>query len=71
MEQIAAVTGIASTDIERIAIEFANATDNAIVMGIGPGGISAVMVAKASHAKTIAIDPVQSRRDRALDRLVF
>lgn len=43
-----------------------DATDNAIVMGIGPVGISAVMVAKASHAKTIAIDPVQSRRDRAL-----
>lgn len=43
-----------------------DATDTVVVTGIGPVGISAVMVAKASNARVIAVDPVKSRRDRAL-----
>ena len=43
-----------------------DASDIAIVLGIGPVGISAVMVAAMSGAKTIAIDPVASRRKKAL-----
>ena len=43
-----------------------DATDTVIITGIGPVGISAVMVVKASKAKVIAVDPVKSRRDRAL-----
>ena len=43
-----------------------DATDTVIVSGIGPVGISAVMVAKASNARVIAVDPVKSRRERAL-----
>ncbi len=45
---------------------YIDATDTAIVSGIGPVGISALMVAKTANARVIAIDPVKTRRERAL-----
>jgi len=45
---------------------YIDASDIAVIIGCGPVGLSAVMVAKTSGAKTIAVDPIASRRDRAL-----
>ena len=45
---------------------YIDATDTAVVLGIGPVGISALMVAKTANARAIAIDPLESRRERAL-----
>ena len=45
---------------------YIDASDIAIICGAGPVGISAVMVASTSGAKTIVIDPIASRRERAL-----
>ena len=45
---------------------YIDATDTAIVLGIGPVGISALMVAKTANARVIAVDPVKTRRERAL-----
>ncbi|MDD2534917.1 MAG: alcohol dehydrogenase catalytic domain-containing protein [Eubacteriales bacterium] len=45
---------------------YIDASDTALIFGCGPVGISAVMVAKTSGAKTIVADPLQYRRDLAL-----
>lgn len=44
---------------------YIDATDIAVVMGAGPVGLSACMVAATSGARTIVVDPVPSRRERA------
>ena len=43
-----------------------DASDIAIILGAGPVGLSAAMVAATSGAKTIVVDPLQLRRDTAL-----
>lgn len=43
-----------------------DASDIAIILGAGPVGISAVMVAAMSGAKTIVVDPFEKRRQVAL-----
>lgn len=45
---------------------FVDASDDVVVMGAGPVGLCALMVAKASHAKTVIIEPLKSRRETAL-----
>ncbi len=45
---------------------YIDASDTAIILGGGPVGLSAAMVASTSGAKTILIDPLQNRRDAAL-----
>ncbi len=45
---------------------YIDATDTAIVLGAGPVGLSAAMVAKTSGALTLVADPIESRRERAL-----
>ena len=45
---------------------YIDASDTAVIFGCGPVGISAVMTAKTSGAKVIAVDPIASRRDLAL-----
>lgn len=45
---------------------YIDASDTAVVFGCGPVGISAVMTAKTSGAKVIAVDPIPSRRELAL-----
>ena len=42
-----------------------DASDIAVIMGAGPVGLSACMVARTSGAKTIVCDPIASRRERA------
>jgi L-iditol 2-dehydrogenase len=46
---------------------FIDASDTALVFGAGPVGLSASMVAKTSGAQVIMVDPIESRRKRALD----
>ena len=43
-----------------------DATDIALILGAGPIGISAAMVARTSGARTIVIEPIPNRRERAL-----
>ncbi len=43
-----------------------DASDTAIILGGGPVGLSATMVAKTSGALTLVADPLASRRERAL-----
>jgi threonine dehydrogenase-like Zn-dependent dehydrogenase len=43
-----------------------DASDDAIIMGAGPVGLSACMTAKTSGAQVIMVDPMASRRERAL-----
>jgi len=43
-----------------------NAADDVAVIGAGPIGLTATMVAKASSAMVISIDPIESRRKLAL-----
>ena len=45
---------------------YIDASDIAIVLGAGPVGMSAVMVAAMSGARTIVIDPFEKRRNIAL-----
>ena len=45
---------------------FIDAGDIALILGAGPVGISAAMVAATSGAQTIVIDPIDKRRERAL-----
>ncbi len=45
---------------------YVDASDTVIIFGAGPVGLSACMVAKASGARVIIVDPVKSRRVRAL-----
>ncbi len=44
---------------------YIDASDIAVINGAGPVGLSACMVARTSGAKTIVVDPVASRRERA------
>jgi threonine dehydrogenase-like Zn-dependent dehydrogenase len=44
---------------------YIDATDIAVIMGAGPVGLSACMVAATAGAKTIVVDPIASRRERA------
>ncbi|MCL2163039.1 MAG: alcohol dehydrogenase catalytic domain-containing protein [Oscillospiraceae bacterium] len=43
-----------------------SAYDDVVVFGAGPIGICATMIAKTANARTIMIDPLESRRDFAL-----
>ncbi|MGD9182533.1 MAG: alcohol dehydrogenase catalytic domain-containing protein, partial [Desulfobacterales bacterium] len=43
-----------------------DAADIALILGAGPVGVSAAMVARTSGAQTIVIDPIANRRERAL-----
>ena len=45
---------------------FIDAGDIALILGAGPVGVSAAMVARTSGAQTIVIDPIAKRRERAL-----
>lgn len=45
---------------------YIDASDYALILGCGPVGLSATMVAKTSGAKTIVADPNPIRRERAL-----
>ena len=45
---------------------YVDASDNVVIMGAGPVGLSALMVAKTAKARTIMIEPLKSRRDTAL-----
>ncbi|MDD5017916.1 MAG: alcohol dehydrogenase catalytic domain-containing protein [Eubacteriales bacterium] len=45
---------------------YIDASDDAIIMGAGPVGLSAIMTAKTSGAKVISVDPIASRRETAL-----
>lgn len=45
---------------------YIDASDTALIIGGGPIGLSASMVAKSANAKTIVSDPIASRRERAL-----
>lgn len=42
-----------------------DASDNVVIMGAGPVGLSALMVAKTARARTIMVEPLASRRDTA------
>jgi threonine dehydrogenase-like Zn-dependent dehydrogenase len=42
-----------------------DASDDVVVMGAGPVGLSALMVAKTAGARTIAVDPLENRRATA------
>ena len=45
---------------------FIDASDIALILGAGPVGISATMVAATAGAKTIVIDPLPKRRELAM-----
>ncbi len=45
---------------------YIDASDTAIILGAGPVGLSAAMVARTSGAKTIVADPLATRREIAL-----
>ncbi len=44
-----------------------DASDNVAIIGAGPIGLSAAMVAKTSGANVIVVDPLEKRRKRALE----
>lgn len=46
---------------------YADASDDVVIIGGGPIGLSAAMTAKTSGAKVILIDPLKNRRDNALN----
>ena len=46
---------------------FIDAADIALILGAGPVGVSAAMVAATAGAQTIVIDPIARRRERALN----
>lgn len=45
---------------------YVDASDDVVIIGAGPIGLSASMTAKASNAHVIVIDPLSSRRETAL-----
>ncbi len=45
---------------------YVDASDDVVVLGAGPIGLSALMVAKTSGAQVICVDPLASRRQTAL-----
>ncbi len=45
---------------------YIDASDTALIFGAGPVGLSAAMVAKTAGAQVILVDPIESRRKRAL-----
>lgn len=45
---------------------YADASDDIVIIGGGPIGLSAMMTAKTSGAKVIVIEPLKNRRDMAL-----
>ncbi len=45
---------------------YIDASDEVVILGAGPVGLSATMVAKTSGAKTIVVDPLKNRREVAL-----
>lgn len=45
---------------------YVDASDDVVVIGAGPIGLSACMVAKTANAQVIIVDPLQKRRDIAL-----
>ncbi|NQT60869.1 MAG: alcohol dehydrogenase catalytic domain-containing protein [Bacteroidetes bacterium] len=45
---------------------YLDASDDVVVIGAGPIGLSAIVTAKASNAKVIVIDPLESRRQTAI-----
>ncbi len=45
---------------------YVDASDDVVIIGAGPIGISASITAKASNAKVIVIEPLKSRRDTIL-----
>lgn len=45
---------------------YIDASDDAVILGAGPVGLSACMTAKTSGAQVIVADPLPSRRQRAL-----
>jgi threonine dehydrogenase-like Zn-dependent dehydrogenase len=44
---------------------YVEASDDVVILGAGPIGLSALMVAKTSGAQVISIDPLESRRQTA------
>ena len=46
---------------------YVDASDDVVVIGAGPIGISAAITAKASNAKVIVVEPLKSRRDTILN----
>ncbi len=46
---------------------YVDASDDVVIMGAGPVGMSALLVARISGAKTILTDPLKNRRDTALE----
>ena len=45
---------------------YIDASDTAIILGAGPVGLSALMTAKTSGARTISVDPLENRRTAAV-----
>lgn len=45
---------------------YVDSTDDVVVMGAGPIGLCALMVAKTSGAKVISVEPLAFRREKAL-----
>ena len=45
---------------------YIDASDTAVILGAGPVGLSAAMVARTSGARTIVVEPIATRRERAL-----
>ncbi len=45
---------------------YIDASDTAIILGAGPVGLSALMTAKTSGARTISVDPLENRRTTAV-----
>ncbi|MCG8482965.1 MAG: zinc-binding dehydrogenase [Clostridia bacterium] len=46
---------------------YVDASDDVVIIGAGPIGLSASMTAKASSAKVIVVEPLKSRRDTILN----
>lgn len=46
---------------------YIDASDDVVIIGAGPIGISAAITAKASNAKVIVVEPLKSRRDTILN----
>ena len=45
---------------------YVDASDDVVISGSGPIGLSALMVAKTAGANTVMVDPLKNRRDTAL-----
>jgi threonine dehydrogenase-like Zn-dependent dehydrogenase len=46
---------------------FVDASDDVLIFGAGPVGLTALIVAKTARAKTIVVDPLQNRRNMAVN----